>query len=109
MALEAAVCLASGLAFCEAAFDVGDRLWVCAFACDEDLVQGAVEFAVAGAVEAVADRLAGGRGGWCCAGESGEGGFGVDTSLGVTGRGRVVLRRAVRRPAGRAAVVPVLV
>jgi hypothetical protein len=28
VALEAAVCFASGLAFCESAFDVGDRRWV---------------------------------------------------------------------------------
>jgi hypothetical protein len=47
VALEAAVCFAPCLAVCEAAFDVGDRRWMCAFAGDEDHVQGAVEFAVA--------------------------------------------------------------
>jgi hypothetical protein len=47
VALEAAVCFASGLAFLEASFDVGDRRWVGALLCDEDHVQGAVEFAVA--------------------------------------------------------------
>ena len=52
-----------------------------AFAFDEDLVEGAVEFAVACSVEAVADRLAGGRGDRCCAGEPGEGGFGGDASF----------------------------
>ena len=44
-------------------------------------MEGAVEFAVAAAVEAVADRLAGGGGDRCGAGEPGEGGFGVDPAL----------------------------
>ena len=81
VALEAAVCFASCFAFLETSFDVGDRGGVCAFACDEDHVQGAVEFAVACSVESVADRLAGGGGDRCCAGEPGEGGFGADPSL----------------------------
>ena len=75
VALEAAVCFAACFAFLEASFDVGDRGGVCAFAGDEDHVQGAVEFAVACSVEPVADRLAGGGGDRCCAGESGEGCF----------------------------------
>src|SRR6266567_2641479 len=81
VALEAAVCFASGLAFLEASFDVGDRGGVCAFACDEDHVQRAVEFAVAASVEPVADRLPGGSGYRCGAGEPCEGGFGADPSL----------------------------
>jgi hypothetical protein len=39
---------------------------------EEDHVQRAVEFAIAGAVEAVADRLPGGGGYRCCAGEPRE-------------------------------------
>jgi hypothetical protein len=39
VALEAAGCFASCLAFLEASFDVGDRGGVCAFAGDEDHVQ----------------------------------------------------------------------
>jgi hypothetical protein len=62
-------------------FDVGVRRGVRAFACDEDHVQCAVEFSVAAAVEAVADRLAGGGRDRCGAGEPGEGGFGADASL----------------------------
>ena len=81
VALEAAVCFAACFAFVEAAFEVGDRCGVCALACEDDGVQGAVEFSVAGAVEAVADCLAGGGGDRGCAGESGEGGFGVDPSV----------------------------
>ena len=52
-----------------------------AFSGDEDHVQCAVEFAVAAAVEAVADRLAGGGGDRCGAGEPGEGGFASDPAL----------------------------
>jgi len=44
-------------------------------------VQGAVEFAVAASVEAVADRLAGGGGDRCGAGEPSESGFGVDAAI----------------------------
>ena len=44
-------------------------------------MEGAVEFAVACSVEPVADRLAGGGGYWCCAGEPGEGRFGADPSF----------------------------
>ena len=47
VALEAAVCLASGLALLQTPFDVGDRGGMCAFPGDEDHVQGVVEFAVA--------------------------------------------------------------
>jgi hypothetical protein len=64
----------------ESSFDVGDLCGVCAFACDEDHVQCAVEFAVAASVEAVADRLVGGGRDRCCAGEPGEGCFGGDAS-----------------------------
>jgi hypothetical protein len=62
VALEAAVGFAACLAFLEASFDVGDCGGVCAFAGDEDHVQGSVEFAVAASVESVADRLPGGGG-----------------------------------------------
>src|SRR2546430_12280198 len=78
VALEAAGCFASCLAFLEASFDVGDRGGVGAFAGDEDRVECAVEFAVAAAVEPVADRLAGGGGDRRCAGEPCEGCFGGD-------------------------------
>jgi hypothetical protein len=80
VAFEAAVCFASGLAFGEAAFDVGDRRWMEAFTRDQDQVERAVEFAVAASVEPVADGLAGGgrdRGG---AGEACEGGFRSDAA-----------------------------
>jgi hypothetical protein len=55
--------------------DVGDRRRVCASAGEDDLVEGAVEFVVAAAVEAVADWLAGGGGDRGGAGEASEGGF----------------------------------
>ena len=45
-------------------------------------MERAVEFSVAAAVEAVADRLAGGGGDRCGAGESSEGGF-VGDAAGV--------------------------
>ena len=57
VAFEAAVGLAACFAFADAAFDVGDRGFVDSSAGDEDLVECAVELAVAAAVEAVADRL----------------------------------------------------
>jgi hypothetical protein len=47
VALEAAVCFASGLAFLDAPLDVGDRRWMEAFTGDQDQVERAVEFAVA--------------------------------------------------------------
>jgi hypothetical protein len=62
VSLEAAVCLPFGFALLNASLDVGDRRRVCAFPCDEDHVECAVEFAVAASVEAVADGLAGGGG-----------------------------------------------
>ena len=80
VALEAAVCFASGFAFCDASCDVGDRGGVCAFACDEDHVQCAVEFAVTCSVEAVADRLAGGSRYRRGAGEPREGCFRGDAA-----------------------------
>jgi len=58
VALEAAVCFAATLAVSDSSIDVGDRRRMRASAGDEDHVQGAVELAVAAAVEAVADRLA---------------------------------------------------
>ena len=75
VALEAAGGFAAGFAFAGAPFDVGDRGWVCSASGDEDLVEGAVELAVAAAVEAVADRLAGGGGDRGDAGETGERGL----------------------------------
>ena len=47
VALEAAGCFAAGFAFLDSAFDVGDGGGVPAAAGDDDLVEGAVEFAVA--------------------------------------------------------------
>ncbi len=76
VALEAAACFASGLAFLESAFDVGDRRGMCALPCDEDHVQCTVEFAVTGSVEAVADGLPRGSGDQGGAGKPCEGGFG---------------------------------
>ncbi len=78
IALEAAVCFASCLAFLQTSLDVGDRGGMCAFARDEDHVQCTVEFSVAASVEAVADRLSGGSGDRCCAGEPRERGFRFD-------------------------------
>ena len=81
VAREAAVCFGPSVAFLEVLFDVGDRGGMGAFACEEVLVERAVEFAVAASVGAVADRLAGGGRDRCGAGESCEGGFGGDASL----------------------------
>src|SRR3954454_4402107 len=58
VALEAAGCFAGCLALGDAAFDVGDRGGVLALApAEHDRVEGAVQLAVAAAVEAVADCL----------------------------------------------------
>src|ERR1035437_6073941 len=70
VALEAAVCLASGLAFLEAPFDVGGRRGG----------GGVVGFGVAAWVERVADGLAGGGGDRSGAGESCEGGLRSDSA-----------------------------
>jgi hypothetical protein len=94
VAFEAAVCFAATLAVLDASVGVGDRRWVRASAGDEDHVQCAVELAVAAAVEAVADRLSGGGGDRCAAGEAGEGGFASDPAAvrpgehDLRGRGR---------------------
>ena len=47
---------------------------------EHDRVQGAVELAVAAAVEAVADGLAGAAGDRGCAGEARERGFGAESA-----------------------------
>ena len=47
---------------------------------EHDCVQGAVELAVAAAVEAVADGFAGAAGDRGCAGEACEGGFGSEAA-----------------------------
>ena len=96
VALEAAGGFAAGLAFLGSAFDVGDGCGVPAAACDDDLVEGAVEFAVAAAVESVTDGLAGGGGDWGGAGEAGEGGFVRRCDRGVTRRARFGRRGAGR-------------
>ena len=67
VAFEAAGRLAAAFAFLGASVDVGDRVRVGSAAGDDDHVQGPVELAVAAAVEAVADRLAGGGGARRCA------------------------------------------
>ena len=61
-------------------------------------MEGAVEFAVAASVEAVADRLAGRRRDRCCAGESRKRGFGGDAAL--VGPGEDELGGCVRSDAG---------
>src|SRR5215207_1971672 len=53
VALEAAADFGIGLAFCAAPGDVGPGSLTCAPASQEDVVQGAVEVAVAAAVEPV--------------------------------------------------------
>jgi hypothetical protein len=78
VALEAADRVAAGLAVVLAALEVGDRGGVVLAAAEQDGVEGAVELAVAAAVESVADGLAGAgrdRGG---AGEASEGGLVAD-------------------------------
>ena len=62
VSLEAALDLAWGLAFGGAFGGVGAGSWVVLKSGEDDRVQGAVELAVAAAVEAVADGLAGGGG-----------------------------------------------
>src|SRR6266508_592714 len=75
VAFEAAVCFSAGLSLLDSSFDVGDRGWVPAASVDEDHVDCAVEAAVAAAVEAVPDGLAGGGRDRRDAGEAGERGF----------------------------------
>ena len=75
VALEAAGRFAEGLALALASLDVGDRRRVVFASADDDVVQGAVEFAVAAAVEPVAHALAGGGGDRGGSGEAGEGGL----------------------------------
>ena len=58
VALEAAADFGIGLAFCAAPGDVGPGSLACAPASQEDVVQGAVEVAVAAAVEPVTDDAA---------------------------------------------------
>jgi hypothetical protein len=59
VALEAAGCFAAGFALADSALDVVDRWAVCSFPCEQDEVECSVQFPVAAAIEAVADRLAG--------------------------------------------------
>jgi hypothetical protein len=66
--------------FGSAALDVGDGRRVAAPAGDGDDVDGAVELAVAEAVEPVAVGAAGGDRDGCGAGEHAEGGFAVNAS-----------------------------
>jgi hypothetical protein len=68
VALEAAGGLAASFSFLDSAFDVVGGRSVRSASGNDDLVEGSVELSVAAAVEAVADRLAGGgrdRGGAC--------------------------------------------
>ena len=55
---EAADCFSFAFAFASSAFDVGGRARVVFASVVDDLVQDAVEFAVAAAVEPVTDGLA---------------------------------------------------
>ncbi len=73
--------LRGGFAVSDSSIDVGDRRRMCASAGDEDHVQGAVELAIAAAVEAVADRLARRGGDRCAASEASEGGLASDPAL----------------------------
>src|SRR4051812_34224625 len=72
VALEAALDLAWGFALGEAPRGVGAGGGVVLEAGERDGMQRAVELAVAGAVESVADRLARGGGDGCRAGEHGK-------------------------------------
>ena len=70
------------VAFCLRLF-VGRRsvwFWVVAEAGERDRVEGAIELAVAAAVEPVADCLAGGGSVRCGAGQGSEGGFGAEAA-----------------------------
>jgi hypothetical protein len=80
VALDAAADFPVGLAFGTAVLDVGDGRWVAAHAGDGDGVDGAVELAVAEAVEPVAVGAAGGDRDGRGAGEHAEGGFAVNAS-----------------------------
>src|SRR5688500_16891510 len=72
LALQAADGFAAALAFGLFAFEVGAGGWVDARLGDRDAVQGAVELAVAAAIEPVAAVLAGAGFEWCDAGVTGE-------------------------------------
>src|SRR5215469_17491626 len=74
VALDAAADLAVGFAFGATALDVGLGFRMAAHAADGDGVQGAVELAVAEAVEAVPVGAAGGGRDGCGAGQHAEGG-----------------------------------
>src|SRR6266550_7614684 len=80
VAFERADRFAFGLAFADSTLDVSDRALVASAAREHDCVQGAVELAVAAAVEAVADGFAGATGDRGCAGEACEGGFGSEAA-----------------------------
>ena len=75
VALEAAADFGIGLAFCAAPGDLGPGLLARAPASQEDVVQGAVEVAVAAAVEPVTDDAAATGGDRAGAGERGVGGI----------------------------------
>jgi hypothetical protein len=81
VAPEVALDLLGRLAFGTATDDVGAGARVPGRASDADHVDRPVELAVAAAVEAVADSLAGGGGDGCCAGEHGEGCFAADAAV----------------------------
>jgi hypothetical protein len=75
VALEASADLSEGASFGASAFDVGAGAGVHAHAGDDGHVQRAVQAPVAAAVDAVADRVAGGGRDRVHAGEAGEGGL----------------------------------
>ena len=72
MSFEAADGFPSAFAFVLFAFEVGAGGWVDAALGDGDAVEGAVELAVAAAVESVALVFAGAGVEWCDAGVAGE-------------------------------------
>jgi hypothetical protein len=82
LSLEAADRFASAFAFALFAFEVGARWRVHAALGDCDPVEGAVELAVAAAVEAVASVFPRACVQWCDAGVAGELGVGAKRSIG---------------------------
>jgi len=75
VALEAADRVSFALPLAPSTLDIGDRAWVVLAPSDDDLVEDVVQFAVATAVEPVADGLTGGGRDRRGSGEPREGGF----------------------------------
>jgi hypothetical protein len=84
VSFERAHGFAFGLALAGAALEVGAGALVVDGAVERDRVEGVVGLAVAAAVEAVANGLAGASGLWCGAVAAGEGGLALEPA-GVAG------------------------